>query len=107
MAYELRDVESFAEDADGDGRAESLGLIFPDRTLVCLSDNDGDGLVDWAAVDINLTKMVNLAVRRNGDLIEVQVRDTEGNPYHEPFDHAEFADTFPGWARLLNMRFPG
>ncbi len=107
VTYSLHEVEYFSDDGDDDGRAESLMLIFPDRTLICVSDNDGDGWPDYAAIDVHLTKTVDLAIHRNGGLIETQRPDGEGTRYHEEFSGPEFAAAYPGWARLLALEFPG
>src|SRR4051812_6955346 len=106
MTYSLNDVQYLTADGDEDGREESLMLIFPDQTLLCVSDNDGDGLADYAAVDINLTKIVDLGVRRNGDVIEVRRWDAEGLADYEEFTEKEFDEIFPGWAGLLDVQFP-
>lgn len=107
MAYSLSDVEYFCEDTDDDGRPESLMVVFPDRTLVCVGDNDGDGLADYAAVDIRLTGTVDLAVRRNGGVYEMQLRGGDSGVFYEQFAPADFSEDFPGWAGLLAIEFPG
>jgi hypothetical protein len=106
VAISRDDLEYLAaSDADEDGRQESLMLVFPDSTLLCVSDNDGDGVADYAAVDIHLTKVVDLAVNRDG--ADVYLRADGWNSYNDALTPAELADEYPGWAALLDVRFPG
>ncbi|HEY7053019.1 MAG TPA: hypothetical protein VH496_12935 [Mycobacterium sp.] len=107
MHFSPADVEIYAVDADADGRDESAMLVFPDQTLLCVSDNDGDGRADYAAVDIGLTKIVDFCVLREGDILEVRRFDAEGLADVEELDAAAFFEAFPGWAALLDTRFPG
>jgi hypothetical protein len=85
--------------------APAVALALDDLQYLRM-DGDGDGLTDYAAVDIHLTKIVDFAAHRNGDVVEVQRFDAEGPADYDEFGADEFGESFPGWADLIGVNFP-